>query len=145
MTSLLQKLSDDCPGKKDDAELVNYNVISITHLFSEIMMLLSSRARLFYIENLKDINTSVVNYGIDEYFDDNVNRNQQAIILQKRIKTTFERFEPRLSNVIIDFKLQPLSITNFCVSAVFHKQNIDFILIWDEAIRQFSLITDEID
>lgn len=143
MASLLWKLSDDCPEIKCDTGVVNYNIIGTTHLFSEIMMLLSSRTRFFYIESLKNINATVVNYGIDECFDDNVDRNQQALILQKRIRVVFERFEPRLNNVMISFKLQPISITKFYVSADLHKQNIDFILMWDEVIRQFYSITEK--
>lgn len=133
MLSLLFRLSDNTPGSMEDTQHDN----DINNIVNEIMMLLSSRPRLGYIENISRINSSILNYGINENFSENTPRSKRALELKQRIETALQRFEPRLCNVQVVYDFESLSNINFNIKGECHSQPIAFTLRWDDAMSHF--------
>lgn len=135
MLSLLLRLTDNIPeGSEDVGREKNSNDFQL--LLDEIMMLLTSRPRFGYVENIPILNASILNYGIDELFVKNTSLDEHIIVLIQRIKLALKRFEPRLSNVEITAHRESLSIVNFVVNATFQRRKIVFTLNWDDAMNQ---------
>ncbi|WP_282748887.1 GPW/gp25 family protein [Hafnia paralvei] len=134
LNSLLLRLADNFPDSVED----NLGEKNNAHDFiDEIVMLLSSRPRLGYIESIPGLNTSVLNYGINEHFSENISRTERARILQERIVVALQRFESRLQDVDVTSNFESLSRITFIIKGVSQNQPLEFTLVWDDAMSHF--------
>jgi len=134
MPSLLLRLSDNHP----QIELEDYRTEEkSTWLLDELKMLFSSRSRFAYIENLPLVNASVLNYGINESVSKTHDTDRRKIIIEERIKDTFQRFEPRLTGVTIITKKNNPSHVIFEINALHNTLPVKFELVWDDCTGKF--------
>ncbi|HHL2712507.1 TPA: GPW/gp25 family protein [Yersinia enterocolitica] len=134
MLSLLLRLADDFPENVED---ILYGRNDIYDLINEIVMMVSSRPRLVYMENIPELNTSVLNYGVNKHFIENTSQAERAKILQQRIVIALQRFESRLQDVEVAMYFGSLSRITFVIKGLYQNQSIDFTLVWDDAMSQF--------
>ncbi|QJT81115.1 GPW/gp25 family protein [Kosakonia sp. MUSA4] len=128
--SLLLTLSDNHPLREED----DYQCEALSHhqLLTELNMCLSSRARYPGIEEIPLINTSVLNFGIDESFQQTNELTPRRNIMEQRLKTTIARFEPRLTQVsITSTQVKPEHI-KFEVQANYLNKHLTIRLIWND-------------
>ncbi|ANI82679.1 GPW/gp25 family protein [Kosakonia oryzae] len=128
--SLLSTLSDNHPLREED----DYHCEALTHhdLLKELKMLLSSRARYPGIEEIPLINTSVLNFGIDESFQQIDELLPRRNIMEHRLKTAIARFEPRLTQVSITSKQDKPDEIQFNVQANYLQKRLTIQLIWND-------------
>jgi type VI secretion system protein ImpF len=133
--SLLSRLSDNYPLRTED----DYHWVEQTQdiLLTELKMLLMSRVRLLDIENIPLINSSVLNYGIDESFSKIEEINARLPMLETRLKNAFSRFEPRLTNVKLSSSTNNLQAMNFILHAHYLHQPVTIELRWDDCTGRF--------
>jgi len=128
--SLLLTLSDNHPLREED----DYQCEALSHhqLLTELNMCLSSRARYPGIEEIPLINTSVLNFGIDESFQQTNELTPRRTIMEHRLKTAIARFEPRLTQVSITSKQDKPEEIQFNVQANYLQQRLTIQLIWND-------------
>ncbi|EPL4526988.1 GPW/gp25 family protein [Enterobacter asburiae] len=133
--SLLSRLSDNHPLHSED----DFHWAGQTQdaLLSELKMLLMSRVRLLDIENIPLINSSVLNYGIDESFSKIEEINARLTVLETRLKKAVSRFEPRLTNVELTSSTSNLQVMNFILHANYLHQPVTIELRWDDCTGRF--------
>ncbi|KIS45671.1 GPW/gp25 family protein [Kosakonia radicincitans] len=128
--SLLLTLSDNHPLREED----DYQCEALSHhqLLTELNMCLSSRARYPGIEEIPLINTSVLNFGIDESFQQTNELTPRRTIMEHRLKTAIARFEPRLTQVSITSKQDNPEEIQFNVQANYLQKRLTIQLIWND-------------
>jgi type VI secretion system protein ImpF len=128
--SLLLTLSDNHPLREED----DYQCEALSHhqLLTELNMCLSSRARYPGIEEISLINTSVLNFGIDESFQQTNELTPRRTIMEHRLKTAIARFEPRLTQVSITSKQDKPEEIQFNVQANYLQKRLTIQLIWND-------------
>lgn len=128
--SLLLTLSDNHPLREED----DYQCEALSHhqLLTELNMCLSSRARYPGIEEIPLINTSVLNFGIDESFQQTNELTPRRTIMEHRLKTAIARFEPRLTQVSITSKQDKPEEIQFNVQANYLQKRLTIQLIWND-------------
>ncbi|CAM3657675.1 MULTISPECIES: GPW/gp25 family protein [Rahnella] len=136
MKSLLQQLSDNNP--KDQNDISEAEDKSST-LIDEILLLLSSRPRSYRIDDIPLINASILNYGVSDVFASDTPRLERNAIMQSRIETALQRFEPRLKNVCVTPGEELGSLCSFIIDAETLAGEVRYRLMWDDVISQFSL------
>ena len=136
MKSLLQQLSDNNP--KDQNDISEAEDKSST-LIDEILLLLSSRPRSYRIDDIPLINASILNYGVSDVFASDTPRLERNAIMQSRIETALQRFEPRLKNVCVTPGEELGSLCSFIIDAETLAGEARYRLMWDDVISQFSL------
>ncbi|PBI77978.1 hypothetical protein A9993_24370 [Rahnella victoriana] len=136
MKSLLQQLSDNNP--KDQSDISEAEDKSST-LIDEILLLLSSRPRSYRIDDIPLINASILNYGVSDVFASDTPRLERNAIMQSRIETALQRFEPRLKNVCVTPGEELGSLCSFIIDAETLAGEVRYRLMWDDVISQFSL------
>lgn len=128
--SLLLTLSDNHPLREED----DYQCEALSHhqLLAELNMCLSSRARYPGIEEIPLINTSVLNFGINESFQKTNELAPRRNIMEQRLQTTIARYEPRLTQVsIISTQVNPEHI-KFELQANYLNKPLTIRLIWND-------------
>lgn len=133
MVSLLARLIDDAPEQTKD---INEYELKGSSIIEELLMLLSSRPRVFDDDLLK---CSVINYGVCDVFPNDLNMVERQLILLNRIKDALKIFEPRLTNVDVMIVDSTSSETKFILEAQHAGRFIRYFLTWDDAISQFYL------
>lgn len=133
--SLLKLLSDNKPTEvRDD---IYTDEVKINILINEIEMVFSSRSCFSYIEDINLINTSILNYGIDEtVLVENI-YNQQFDLIEKYIEKTLLRYEPRLVSVVVAIQRKTMFNVYIEISAWYEKRPIEIMLNWDIERRRF--------
>lgn len=133
--SLLSRLSDNHPFNQEN----DYPWASQTDeaLLSELKMLLMSRARLPDIEEIPLINTSVLNYGIDESFSKINEINSRRQEMEKRIKNAIARFEPRLQHIELTSYTDDAQAICFTLRGVYFSRPIVLLLTWNDCTGRF--------
>ncbi|MBS1205599.1 MAG: hypothetical protein H6R25_2498 [Proteobacteria bacterium] len=128
--SLLLTLSDNHPLREED----DYQCDALSHhqLLTELNMCLSSRARYPGIEEIPLINTSVLNFGIDESFQQTNELIPRRNIMEQRLKTTIARYEPRLTQVSITSTQDEPEYIKFQLQANYLNKRITIRLIWND-------------
>lgn len=135
VVSLLCRLSDNYPLREEDDN--SWNIHNPEALLRELKMLLISRVRLQDIENIPQVNSSVLNYGIDESFNNIENISLRLPMMEMRLKNAISRFEPRLTDVeIIGYTNNEHSM-NFILHAQYLRQPISLELRWDDCTGGF--------
>lgn len=133
--SLLQLLSDNNPTDEQD----NYtDEIQINFLLDELEMLFSSRTCFSYIEDVPLVNSSILNYGIDETMVKSNISNQQLDLIEKYIEKILLRFEPRLVGVSVVINRISMFKIYIQISAWYENLPINLMLNWDIERRRFS-------
>lgn len=128
--SLLFRLTDDHPLHEED----DYHWALQTHnsLLGELKMLLVSRARLPDIENIPLINTSVLNYGIDESFSKINEINSRRLVMENRLKNAIARFEPRLNHVLLTSNMDNIHNILFKIHGFYFTTPVELEITWNE-------------
>ncbi|KJX01438.1 hypothetical protein RZ87_02510 [Enterobacter roggenkampii] len=134
-TSLLSRLSDNHPFNQEN----DYPWASQTDeaLLCELKMLLMSRARLPDIEEIPLINSSVLNYGIDESFSNIYEINSRRKVMENRIRNTITRFEPRLEQVELTSYTDDAQAICFTLRGVYFSRPVVLVLTWNDSIGRF--------
>lgn len=96
-----------------------------------------SRARLPDIENIPLINTSVLNYGIDESFSKIHEINSRRQVMENRIKNAIARFEPRLKQVVLTSDLDDAQAICFTLRGTYFSRHIVLVLTWSDCTGRF--------
>ncbi|WP_148872912.1 GPW/gp25 family protein [Serratia marcescens] len=136
MNTLLQRLSDNNPSNQEDtAEAEDKS----SRLAEEMLLLLSSRPRSQHLEHISLINSSILNYGVNDVFDPDTPRVERNAIMQSRIQVALQRFEPRLKNIVVSAGEQHGSYCAFIIEADTHHEHVRYCLMWDDVLSQFSL------
>lgn len=128
MDSLLLILSDNSPLQTiDDLPYID------PHIFfkHELNMLLSSRIRFKYIEQIPLLNTSVLNYGINEPPSPTTDPIQRTADLKEQIELAIHRFEPRLMQVFINIYKSTLVATTFNIEAKYKTKSLHLMFTWN--------------
>jgi len=136
MKSLLQQLSDNNPKDQND---ISEEEDKSSTLIDEILLLLSSRPRSYRIDDIPLINASILNYGVSDVFASDTPRLERNAIMQSRIETALQRFEPRLKNVCVTPGEELGSLCSFIIDAETLAGEVRYRLMWDDVISQFSL------
>lgn len=133
--SLLSRLSDNYPFREED----DYPWASQPYetLLNELKMLLTSRARLPDIENIPQINASVLNYGIDESFSKINETGSRRLMMETRLKNTISRFEPRLTQISLTSNMNDSNAIYFILRGIFFLTPIELNLIWNDCTGRF--------
>lgn len=134
MPSLLRRLSDNQPQvEEDNDETEGKN----SWLLDELKMLFSSRSRFPDIEAIPLVNSSIVNYGIDESLLLITEDNERKTVIKQRIQTALQRFEPRLTHVTITARAENTSNITFAINAQHKQKPLTVELVWDNGIGKF--------
>lgn len=134
MPSLLLRLSDNNP----QAEEEHYSTEDKKNwLPGELKMLFSSRSCFSYLETLPLVNASVLNFGINESVSQIHDMDRRKMIIEKRIRNTLHRFEPRLTKVMILTKTDNPSHVIFEINALHNTLPVKFELVWDDCTGKF--------
>lgn len=132
--SLLQILSDNKPTEEQDEYIRERKG---DFLLDELKMLFSSHSCFSFIEEIPLVNSSVLNYGIDEsMIRTNVHKHQNEVI-EEYIAKTILRFEPRLLDVVVNTKKSIMSGISFEISALHEDSPIKIELNWDIECGRF--------
>ena len=134
MPSFLLRLSDNHPQAEEEYYRTEDKS---TWLLNELKMLFSSRSRFAYIETLPLVNASVLNYGINESVSQIHETDHRKTVIEERIKNTLQRFEPRLSDVVIITKTDNPSNVIFEINALHKTLPVKFALVWDDCTGKF--------
>lgn len=134
MPSLLLRLSDNYPRLEDEHYRTDDKS---TWLLSELKMLFSSRSRFAYLETIPLVNSSVLNYGINESVSHIHEIDRRKTVVEERIKNTLQRFEPRLANVTIITRTDNPSGITFEINALHKTLPVRFVLVWDDCTGKF--------
>ncbi|RJT36251.1 GPW/gp25 family protein [Rahnella woolbedingensis] len=134
MPSLLLRLSDNHPRIEKDSYRTEDKS---TWLIDELKMLLSSRSRFSYIENIPQVNASILNYGIDESVSQISELDERKQIIEMRIKKSLQRFEPRLTEVSIITKTDSPEHVIFEITGLCHLMPVKIELVWDDCTGRF--------
>lgn len=134
-TSLLLRLSDNHPQRHED----DYRWASLTPdvLLNEIKMVLFSRVRMTENEQIPFINTSILNYGIDESFSNITDINARLPLLECRITNAISRFEPRLTDVTLNSTIDNNQSMNFIMRGMYCNHPFEMDLRWDDCTARF--------
>lgn len=136
MPSLLLRLCDDFPLDEEKLYLAGKDK---DWILSELDMLFTSRPRFSYLEMLPLVNTSVLNFGINESLLPDYDVEDRKKIIAERIKNTLKRFEPRLTDVTIIIKADNPDHVIFEINALHQELPMKFELIWDDCTGKFYL------
>lgn len=136
MPSLLLRLCDDFPLDEEELYLAGKDK---DWILSELDMLFTSRPRFSYLETLPLVNTSVLNFGINESLLPDYDVEDRKKIIAERIKNTLKRFEPRLTDVTIIIKADNPDHVIFEINALHQELPMKFELIWDDCTGKFYL------
>ncbi|NIH07164.1 GPW/gp25 family protein [Providencia rettgeri] len=131
--SLIFRLMDNHPLKIEDDfmfEVVPYDVLLV-----ELNMVLTSRIRLPDIEKLQGVNSSILNYGINESLNEISELNSRHMIIEDSIFKAISRFEPRLVNVLINTSVLSPELIKYTVHAFYLDKPVTFILEWNNCTR----------
>lgn len=132
--SLLQRLADDSPENNEDEWEAKSHWI-----FDELRMLFDSRPRIRSLEKNNAVNSTVINYGLDEGFYSQENTASRGEIMRLRIENLLARFEPRLIGVTVNIHQPNLPCVEFIIQAQWNDQSLRCTLIWDDAMSTFYL------
>lgn len=133
--SLLQLLSDNNPTEERDSYA---DEIQKKFLIDELKMLFSSRTFFTYIGDVYLVNSSILNYGIDETMvEANIN-NQQFDLIEKYIEKLLSRFEPRLVSVSVAINRITMLKVYIEICACYENNPIKLMLNWDIERRRFN-------
>ncbi|MCE0844168.1 GPW/gp25 family protein [Buttiauxella sp. A2-C1_F] len=132
--SLLQRLADDMPDSIEDEWETKSHWI-----FDELRMLFDSRPRIRSLEENNAVNSTVINYGLDEGFYSQESSIARGEIMRLRIENLLARFEPRLIDVSVNIHQPNLPRVEFIIQAQWNDQSLSCTLIWDDAMSTFYL------
>lgn len=133
MSSLLELLSDDDPSSEQDGTR-NDDCLN-----NEILMLLTSRPQINIPEPLSSLKKTVVGYGLDSDFSDEMTPAQKSVVLQERIALALHHFEPRLTKSTVQVKDLHSSTILFFIEGEYRMQPVRYVLSWDDVMGQFIL------
>lgn len=136
MPSLLVRLCDDTPQAEEEHFLVDEKK---DWILNELDLLFSSRPRFSYLEELPLVNSSVLNFGINESVLPTYDMEGRKKIIAERIKNTLQRFEPRLTHVTVMIKADNPDHVIFEINALHQALPMKFELIWDDCTGKFYL------
>lgn len=130
LPSLISRLSDNDPTTYKDSD--KCTVTTFVEFVSELKMLLESRVRLPEVGNMPYINSTILNYGFDESFHTIHEPDARRVVLEKRLKQMFERFEPRLINMSISSDISIQEVIQFTLTGDFQNMHLVLKLSWDD-------------
>ncbi|MEY8712774.1 GPW/gp25 family protein [Mangrovibacter phragmitis] len=139
ITSLLVRLSDNEPHQEEDD--YPWDLQSCELLVNELKMMLTSRVRMPDIDNMPEINASILNYGINETFVSDEETMNRYIVLEERVTRAMQRFEPRIA----DFSVSRAADENepelmvFTITAHYEDAPITVVLKWNNMTGQFYI------
>ncbi|AEN67303.1 gpW/GP25 family protein (plasmid) [Enterobacter soli] len=134
--SLLQLLSDNNPTDESDSYTEENQ---IKFLLDELKMLFSSRTFFTYIGDVPLVNSSILNYGIDENMVEGNINNQQFDLIEQYIEILLSRFEPRFASVSVAINKVTIFKVYIEISAWYENYPIKLMLDWDIERRRFNL------
>ncbi|NTZ52934.1 hypothetical protein [Citrobacter gillenii] len=134
-SSLLSKLRDDHPLHAEDDFL--WEKLSHADFLSELKMLLTSRIRQPEIESIPQINSSILNYGIDESFSKINEVDSRLPTMEIRLSMAIARFEPRLTHLTLQSFTDDLQAMTFIINANYMHKRITLELRWDDCTGRF--------
>lgn len=127
--SLLSRLKDYNPlSDNDDFSCV---VPSLEELIEELKMLLTSRVRLSDIESIPALNDSVLNYGVNECFNNIIEIDSRRMMMETHLKNTVARFEPRLTQVLLTSSIDTPQTFIFILQGRYFETPVIVELIWN--------------
>jgi type VI secretion system protein ImpF len=106
-------------------------------LFPELELLFMSRVRAPYIEDIPLINSSVLNYGINDTFTTVNEPELRSELLEQRILNVVARFEPRLTQVSIISNMSDPSFILFTINACYQNSIFALELKWSNCTGRF--------
>lgn len=133
--SLLSTLSDNHPQQEQD----DYQCVALSRheLLAELKMLLNSRVRHPGIEAIPLINTSVLNFGIDESCQQTEDLISRKNIMHQRLEAALARYEPRLTQVTVTSKQERAEEIIFSVQGYYLQKLLTIQFKWDDGARVF--------
>lgn len=132
--SLISRLCDDQPFSEEDEQ--SWDEDSHVTILSELKMVLTSRVRQAALEDIDLINSSILNYGIDESFSKIDELSTRRIILEQRLKNAIARFEPRLTSVSLFSDITEQEIL-FTLQALYRDVPFTLELQWKDCTGRF--------
>lgn len=132
--SFMSRLCDDQPLSEEDE--YSWDEDSHDILLRELKMLLTSRVRQAGLEDIDLINSSILNYGIDESFSKINELATRRIILEQRLKNAIARFEPRLTSVSLFSDITEQAIL-FTLQALYRDVPFTLELQWKDCTGRF--------
>lgn len=132
--SFLQMLSDNNPKEKQDGHA---NEMEGGYLLDELKMLFSTRCNFSQLQEIPIVNSSVLNYGIDEVMIREKVHDQQFELVEKYIEKILLRFEPRLLDPKVAIKNKTVSDISLEISALYENSPINIELYWDTERGKF--------
>lgn len=130
LPSLIARLSDNDPTVDKDND--KHTETTLLEFVGELKMLLESRVRLPAVGDMQYINSTILNYGFDESFRAIHEPDARRVVLEKRLKQMFERFEPRLINMSINSDISTQEIIQFTLIGDFQNMHLVLKLSWDD-------------
>ena len=144
LPSILDRLIDDEPTLSREAPRTNVQVLRDLKqaVRRDLENLLNTRCRpVTWSEELGELETSLVNYGIPDFTGSNLRAAEDPDILFRAIETAIRNFEPRLSRI----RVEPLTnqdkldrTLRFRIDAVLHVEPIQEKVLFNSVLETAS-------
>ena len=138
--SLLDRLLDDNPGVEKEAPITPQQSLRNLHqsVRRDLEALLNTRRRCdSYPMQLKELDKSLVNYGIPDFTGANLSTPESRSEFVRVIESVIRRYEPRFKSVramLLD-NVEPLDRTlRFRIDAVVYAEPAPENLVFDSAL-----------
>ena len=139
--SLLDRLLDDNPGVEKEAPITPQQSLRNLHqsVRRDLEALLNTRRRCgTYPTQLKELDKSLVNYGIPDFTGANLSSPESRSEFVRVIESVIRRYEPRFKSVratLLD-NVEPLDRTlRFRIDAIVYAEPAPENLVFDSALE----------
>jgi type VI secretion system protein ImpF len=139
--SLLDRLLDDNPGIQQEVTVTPQQSLRNLHqaVRRDLEVLLNTRRRCAtYPAHLKELDKSLVNYGIPDFTGANLSSQESRSQFVRVIETVIRRYEPRFKSVratLLD-NVEPLDRTlRFRIDAVVYAEPAPENLVFDSSLE----------
>ena len=139
--SLLDRLLDDNPGVQQEAPMTPQQSLRLLHqaVRRDLEALLNTRRRCAdYPSQLKELDKSLVNYGIPDFTGANLSSGESRSEFVRVIESVIRRFDPRFKSVrvILLDNVEPLDRTlRFRIDAVVYAEPAPENLVFDSSLE----------
>jgi len=139
--SLLDRLLDDNPGVQQEAPITPQQSLRNLHqsVRRDLEALLNTRRRcVVYPSRMKELDKSLVNYGIPDFTGTSLSSPESRADLVRIIESVIKRYEPRFKSVRVTLldNVEPLDRTlRFRIDAVVYAEPAPEIVVFDSSLE----------
>jgi type VI secretion system protein ImpF len=141
LPSIIDRLIDDDPTVSREAPKTNLQVLRDLKLAvrRDLENLLNTRCRpMTWPEDLVELESSLVNYGIPDFTGSNLRASEDPDILFRAIESAIRNFEPRLTLVRvepIDNQDQVDRALRFRIDAILHVEPVEEKILFNSRLE----------